>query len=80
MGLHGRKTLPEIDLDTIVRNGNSPEQAIRLNARIEVVDLDWLGWVGPQTGVKDIYSHQCEGPLLHSALRVAEDALHEAHV
>src|SRR5262245_32271192 len=73
-GFQRSAAIPEVDLNTILRHGNSPEQAIRLNTRIEVVDLR------ARTGLIYIHSHQCEGPLMHPPVCVAKDALHEAHI
>jgi hypothetical protein len=44
-----------VDMNRFAGNGRGPEQTIRLNPRIEIVNLGL--WWFPQTGVKDIKSH-----------------------
>ena len=75
-GLHDRVARAGIDAaDAVGGNARGPEEATRLDARVEVGDL-----FASRTGGVDVNSYERKGPLARFAVDAAIHALHESHV
>src|SRR5262249_14841823 len=74
-GPHGSVTLAEVDLNSLFRNGDRPEQTgWMIIGWIQIVDLC------ARTGLIDVHSNQGERTFVDAAINTSVNACHEPHV